>query len=77
MTIMQTENPSAYFKISNCSERGNNEDVVLLFKVRRAEPRLVSFVPKEGIVEPGAVQQVMRFISGAKHCKLMCGIVKT
>lgn len=42
------------FKIKNSSI----DDRVLLYKIRRSEPKLLDFNPKRGIVEPGVTQTV-------------------
>lgn len=35
------------------------DDKVLLFKVRRSDPQLVTFTPKRGIIEPGKLQSII------------------
>lgn len=42
------------FKVKNTAK----DDSLLLFKVRRSEPKLVEFSPKNGVVEPGMTQNI-------------------
>ena len=48
-------NESSCFKIRNSTK----DDRVLLFKVRRSQPKLVDFHPKAGSVEPGTTVNVI------------------
>ncbi len=43
------------FRITNSSK----DDRILLFKIRRSEPKLLEFQPKSGIVEPGVTRHVV------------------
>ena len=50
------------FKIKNAS----TDDRVLLFKIRRSEPKLLDFHPKFGIVEPGVTRHVSLQLASPK-----------
>jgi hypothetical protein len=39
-------------------EHGQDSDELLLFKVRRTEPKLIDFAPKQGLIEPGKIVDV-------------------
>jgi hypothetical protein len=44
------------FKIKNSAK--DDKDRIVLFKIRRSEPKLVSFSPKSGVVEPGMTHSI-------------------
>ena len=50
---------------------------VLLFKIRRSDPKLVDFTPKRGIIEPGVTQCVHLSLSDAKvsYARLLVKLV--
>lgn len=45
---------SCTFNIHNTS----NQSKLLLYKIRRSEPQLVTFYPKHGVVKPGEMHEV-------------------
>jgi len=67
-TVLTLPNPpttgseTCSFKIKNSSA----DDRVLLFKIRRSEPKLLEFSPKFGIVEPGVTRHVSLQLTNPK-----------
>ena len=50
---------------------------ILLFKIRRSDPKLVDFTPKRGIIEPGVTQCIHLSLSDAKvsYARLLVKLV--
>lgn len=57
---------SCSFNIHNTS----SQHKLLLYKIRRSEPQLVTFYPKHGVVKPGEMHEVELNLVNEKVCKL-------
>jgi len=62
LTKCRTGTDTCQFKIKNSS----TDDKILLFKIRRSEPKLLEYTPKCGIVEPGVTKNVTMQLVDAK-----------
>jgi len=66
---VSTGDEQCQFKIKNSSK----DDRILLFKIRRSEPKLVDYSPKCGIVEPGVTKSItMKLVD--TNVSYVCGL---